>query len=104
MPDKIDEEVSLGLSVRAAIFGGRTNAIKLHHKVSDDEKIHWLDFKSLYPYCQKVCKFPVGKPVYKTENFDNVDIKDIFGLITLQLLPPRRSFLASYPERKLIIN
>jgi hypothetical protein len=99
MPDKIDEEVSLGLSVRAAIFGGRTNAIKLHHKVSADEKIHWLDFKSLYPFCQKVCKFPVGKPVYKTENFDNVDIKQIFGLITLQLLPPRGLFLPVIPKK-----
>ena len=64
----------MGLSVRAAIFRGRTNSIKLHHKVSGDEKINCLDFKSLYPFCQKVCKFPVSKSVYKTENFDNVDI------------------------------
>ncbi len=37
------------LNPRDTLFGGRTNAYKLYHKVSGDEKIRYLDFTSLYP-------------------------------------------------------
>ena len=31
------------LNPRAAFYGGRTNAVKLHHKVVDDEEIRYYD-------------------------------------------------------------
>ena len=31
------------LNPREAFFGGRTNAIKLHHKVEENEQIHYSD-------------------------------------------------------------
>jgi len=35
------------LQPRHAFFGGRTNAVKLHHTVEPDEKIHYVDVTSL---------------------------------------------------------
>ena len=37
------------LKSRDAFFGERTNAVKLHHHVKDDEELHYYDFTSLYP-------------------------------------------------------
>lgn len=37
------------LNPREVLFGGHTNAMKLYHKVCDDEKINYYDFTSLYP-------------------------------------------------------
>ena len=36
------------LNPRDAFCGGRTNAIKLYHCVIPDQKIHYIDFTSLY--------------------------------------------------------
>lgn len=44
------------------LFGGRTNAFKLYHKVSEGEKIRYVDFTSLYPFCQDRECYPVGHP------------------------------------------
>lgn len=41
------------LNPRDSFFGGRTNASKLYYKISDDEKIKYADFTSLYPFVQK---------------------------------------------------
>ncbi|XP_048053134.1 uncharacterized protein LOC125272385 isoform X1 [Megalobrama amblycephala] len=35
-----------------ALYGGRTNALKLYHKAADGEFIRYFDFTSLYPYVQ----------------------------------------------------
>lgn len=45
-----------------AFFGGRTNAVKLHHQVSDSEKIHYIDFTSLYPFMNKMARYPLKHP------------------------------------------
>ena len=39
------------LKPRDALKGGRTNAIKLHHKCSEQEKIHYVDICRYVQYC-----------------------------------------------------
>jgi len=38
------------LNPRDAFCGGRTNAIKLYHRVTPGQKIHYTDYTSLYPW------------------------------------------------------
>ena len=65
------------ISPREALFGGRTNAIKLFYNCNDHERIRYYDFTSLYPWAQKYCAYPIGHPKLITENFD--DINKYFG-------------------------
>ena len=48
------------LCTRDALYGGRTEAMRLHYKVSYNEAIQYVDVMSLYPYICKYFKFPVG--------------------------------------------
>ena len=73
-------EIEPCLKPRDALFGGRTNAAKLYYKCNSDEKIHYYDFTSLYPYVQKVKEYPVGIPQIITENLSN-DIRNYFGIV-----------------------
>ena len=41
------------LKTRDALYGGRTEAMRLHHKARDDETVQYVDVISLYPY---ICK------------------------------------------------
>ena len=41
------------LNPRDAFCGGRTNVIKLYHRVTPDQKIHYIDYTSLYPWFKK---------------------------------------------------
>ena len=47
----------------------------------------YVDFTSLYPWCNKSTEAVVGHPEIITENFD--DISSYFGLIKCTVLPPR---------------
>ena len=79
------------LNPRDSFFGGRTNAVRLHYKVqSDDEKIQYYDFTSLYPWTNKYCRYPVGHPNIVTDDFE--DISNYFGIAKVKVLPPRRLF------------
>ncbi|XP_028408798.1 uncharacterized protein LOC114531373 [Dendronephthya gigantea] len=78
------------LQPRDAFYGGRTNATKLFHECKDNEKIRYVDFTSLYPWCNKSTKTIVGHPIIITENFR--DISTYFGLIKCTVLPPRGLF------------
>ena len=46
------------LNILDAIYGGRTEAIRLHHKDGDGEIIQYIDIMSLYTYVSKYFKFP----------------------------------------------
>ena len=50
------------LEPRHGFFGGRTNAVSLYKEVADEEKIHYVDFTSLYPWTNKYCEVPLGHP------------------------------------------
>ena len=51
------------LITRDALYGGQTEALRLHYKVKEGESIQYVDVMSLYPSVCKYFKFPVGHPV-----------------------------------------
>ena len=75
------------LNPRDAFFGGRTNAVKLHHVVDlPDEKIHYQDVTSLYPWVNKYGVYPVKHPQIIT-NINHTDISYFFGMAKVTILP-----------------
>ena len=88
------------LNPRDALFGGRTNAIKLYHKVADDQRIYYSDFTSLYPFVQKTGKYPIGHPVKITKDFG--PIENYFGIVKCKVLPPKGLFLAVLPFKNML--
>ena len=82
---------------REALFGGRTNAICLYYKAKSDEKIHYFDFTSLYPFVNKTKKYPIGHPkiIYK----DFAPLSEYFGLAKVKVQPPRGLFFPVLPYR-----
>ena len=62
-------------------FGGRTNAVKLHH-IADllhEEEIKYVDITSLYPWAKKKGEHPVGHPEVIVNPQDQ-DIHHYFGV------------------------
>jgi len=52
------------LHTRDALYRGRTEALRLHYKIAENEEtIQYYDVMSLYPYICKYFKFPIGHPV-----------------------------------------
>jgi len=53
------------LNPRDAFFGGRTNAVRLHHVANEDqgEQIKCVDVTSLYPWVNKTQQYPLGHPI-----------------------------------------
>jgi hypothetical protein len=52
------------LSTRDVLYGGRPEAMRLHHKIEENEEtIQYCDVMSLYPFNYKYFKFPIGHPV-----------------------------------------
>jgi len=95
----INSQISLSpLIPRHALFGGRTNALRLYHHIQPNEKIRYYDFTSLYPYVQKYCRYPIGHPTIITENFDT-DINKYYGLIKCKIIPPRKLYLPVLPSK-----
>ena len=86
------------LQPRDAFFGGRTNAVKLHHVAQEGEKIHYYDFTSLYPWTNKNCLYPVGHPEILFRPTSN-DIHSYFGLIQCKILPPYELYHPVLPYR-----
>jgi hypothetical protein len=86
------------LQVRDAFFGGRTNAIKLHHKVEEGEKMLYYDVCSLYPFINKYKKYPVGHPKVYVGN-ECPKLENIEGFIHCKILPPKRLFHPVLPAK-----
>ena len=57
----------------------------------------YVDFTSLYPWCNKSTQMIVGHPEIITENFR--DISTYFGLVKCTVLPPRGLFHPVLPYR-----
>ena len=80
------------LEPRHGFFGGHTNAVSLYKEIADEEKIHYVDFTSLYPWTNKNCEVPLGHhEILTSEALVNHSIKDFFSMIKCEILPP--SFL-----------
>ena len=78
--DKLD--IVPPLNPREAFFGGRTNAIKLHHKVdeNENEKIEYRDIISLYPCANLECDYPICHLEF-IDQPRTTDISRYYGLI-----------------------
>ena len=88
------------LEPRHGFLGGRTNAVSLYKEVADDEKIHHVDFTSLYPWTNKYCEVPLGHPeILTSEALVNHSIDDFFGMIKCEILPPSFLFHPLLPYR-----
>ena len=88
------------LNVRDSFFGGRCSAIKLYHELNEElnEKIHYFDVTSLYPFVVKTKKYPVGHPVV-IKNPEISRINDYNGFVFLKILPPKNLYLPVLPVR-----
>ncbi len=76
------------LKPREALFGGRTNTYKLYHKTTDGEKIIYVDFTSLYPYCKARKSYPIGHPQIIYNDFELIE--NYYGFIKAVVYPPRK--------------
>ena len=81
-----------------AFCGGRTNAVKLYHHVTPNQKIHYIDVTSLYPWVNKTCVYPKGHPEFISQP-SHTDISQYFGFIQCQVLPPRHLYHPVLPYR-----
>ena len=90
------------LKARDALHGGRTEALRLHYKVNEEEEtIQYTDIMSLYPYVCKYYKFPVGHPTILDADACT-DIESVLtkeGLIKCQVLPPQTPYHPVSPYR-----
>ena len=73
------------LDIKEAFKGGRTNAVKLKHDVTGDEKIHHIDIVSLYPTVNKHEAYPVGHPEIIVSDFK--DAREYFGVMKCIVKP-----------------
>lgn len=91
-----------------ALFGGRTNAFRLlveETEITPPKSIKYVDFCSLYPYVMKTKPFPTDCPEILTldkipaidDFIENINDK-YFGLIKLEILPPRKLLLPVLPQ------
>ena len=78
------------LNTRDALYGGRTEAMRLHYKVKEGESIQSVDVISLYPFFCKYFKFPVGHPVLHVGDArrDMETVLQKEGLMKCCILPP----------------
>ena len=78
------------LHTRDALYGGRTEAMRLHYKASENETIQYVDVMSLYPYICKYFKFPIGHPIIEGGNScKNKDAcLQLEGFIKYSIVPP----------------
>ena len=85
------------LNPRQAMYGGRCNGTRLHVRAEDGEKIHYVDFTSLYPSVLRDERYPVDHPEIITGDFKPLD--QYFGLAYVKILPPARLYHPVLPFR-----
>jgi len=90
------------LHIRDSLYGGRTEALRLHHKIAkNEETIQYCDVMNVYPYICKYFKFPIGHPVVHAGDTCK-DIRAFLqmeGLIKCTILPPTDLYHPVLPFR-----
>ena len=87
------------INPRDCFSGGRTENFLIKYEVKDNEKIKYLDFCSMYPFCLKNKKFPQKHPkIYvgddcKKLSTDVYNLIGVEGIVKCSVLPPRNLFL-----------
>lgn len=89
------------LNTRDALYGGRTEAMRLHYKANDEETIEYCDVMSLYPYVCKYFKFPIGHPtIHVGDACKNVEAcLRMDGLMKCAIVPPKHLYHPVLPYR-----
>ena len=96
----LDIEKHKNIEPRDALFGGRTEGFRTYHKTSSDEKIHYVDIRSLYPKVLRDSKFPSKHPeVYSCLTHDLGKVTDYFGICKVKILAPKTLWLLLLPYR-----
>ena len=86
------------VDLRESLVGGRTNNLKFHYTIKEDEKIHYYDVTSEYPYVLKNFEYPVGHPIVVNRDFDYT-LETYFGFVKCTVLPPKRLYLPLLPHK-----
>ena len=86
--------------IREAFFGGRTEVFVSYYETKEGEKIHYLDFTSLYSYINKYGIYPVGHP----RTLKNPTVSDIrnpkgLGIYCVDVDCPQDLKTPCLPER-----
>ena len=96
-----DWESKRPMDIRNCLMGGRSGPLVLYKKVEAQEKIYYVDFSSLYPYCQTQRYF-IGHPEVTT-NFDGQDpqqvVRTTYGFVKCLVLPPQNLHFPVLPVR-----
>jgi hypothetical protein len=87
------------LRTRDALYGGRTEAMRLHYRVQGEEAVQYADVMNLDPWVCKYFKFPVSSPTIHLEYdyIPNMLAKE--GLVLGTVLPPRDLYHLMLPYR-----
>jgi len=90
------------LNTRDALYGGRTEAMRLHYKIKEgEETVQYCDVMSLYPFICKYIKFPIGHPIIHVGD-TCADIETCLtmeGLMKCKIVPPQNLYHPILPYR-----
>jgi len=89
------------LCAHDALYGGRTEAMRLHYKATEGETIYNVDCSSLYPYICKYFKFHVGYPFIHVGDAckEREACLRKEGLMKCSIVPPERLYDTVLPFR-----
>jgi len=90
------------LITRDALYGGRTEAMRLHYKLREgEESVQYCDVMSLYPYICKYFKFPIRHPVIHVGDAcaDKESCLKMDGLMKCTIVPPKDLYHPVLPFR-----
>ena len=90
------------LCTREALYGGRTEAMRLHYKSREVETFRYVGLMILYPYICKYFKFPVGHPVIHVGDAfkDKEACLRMDSLIKCSIVPPDRFIIPCSPSEQ----
>lgn len=94
------QAINMNIKTRDALFGGRTEAFKSYHKCTKNQRIHYLDFVSLYPTVNALDEYATGFRRYRPETTEDDILNDTFiGLVKCKYYPPKDLYLPPLPNR-----
>ena len=89
------------LKTRDNLYRGRTEAMRLHYKISENETKQYCDVISHYPFICKYFNFPIGHPnIHIGETCRNVDVcLKMEGLMKCTPVPSKNLYHPFLPYR-----
>ena len=89
------------LDIRESLYGGRVEPIQLYYKTNPGEHIRYVDFKSLYPYCNFTQEYPSNHPEVITDqsSIDYTLASYNSAIVKATVIPPRKLYIPTLPYR-----